>query len=312
MTLFYHIGFLLLFTSVVGQSQNSIEIIIMSSKGEAYYSPEDGKENIPIIPGLRLPIKGSLFLNEEARVRILSQSRSKLLNGPGRYAMNDLISKKVIKSMSFTSRFWNFVIEGMGSKEDKKDLVKYHRDYMEIHGGVKGYISTSEFCTLLNPIGGKIASDDMIFTWDCLDSMSLITFRMMDESRKVLYEHQTQDQSLEISMSDIGGNVGETYIWLIDNGVNQTESSIEYKPHKNAEILEKLLYVEDYMGASDSEKSWMKAVVLEMENYPYEADKIYQEVLLSDGDNYFIKDHYAMFLSRLGRIKEAKSVLNNK
>lgn len=285
-------------------------ITVLSSQGEVSYSPKDGETDQSIIPGVRLPPEGSIFLDEEARVRIVVQSRSLLLNGPGRYNLEDMISSKTVKSMSFTSRFWNFVMEGMGSTEDKRDLVKYHRDYMKIHGGIKGYAAANERIKLLNPIGGRIASEEVHFQWQYENESAPLTFQLMDAARKIIIERPVSGGTTHVQLNDIGVDLGATYYWSITDGEVASETMIEYVPHKQSEILEKLLYLEDYIDADGSEKSWMKAVILEMENYPYEADKIYRQLLADDKENQFLKESYAMLLSRQGRIKEAKHILN--
>lgn len=304
---------LILATQTMAQDNS---IIVLSCQGESKYAPEDGSEDIKLLPGLELPISGTVFIGEESRVKVIVNQKSVILSGPGRYLISDIHASNTKKSMSFSSRFWKFVVSGMGSTNDRKDLIKYHREFMQSHGGVKGFSEEGGDIVLAKVIRGKIAIDKVYFAWSTKDFEGPCEFSLLDAKRNVVFSNITEDNHLTVDLNETGLSFGSYYTWKvnykIDGKTYNSELEFQYVPHKQSEILEKLLFLDDYLKANDREKRWMKAVMLEMEEYFYEADLEFRELLKNDSNNLFLQKSYALFLVRQNRVHAATDAIQFK
>ncbi len=289
------------------------KIIVLSCTGLANFSAADGDEEIKLFPGISLPLTGSVLVQDGARARIIVNEKSVLLTGPGRYKLADIHEANTKKSMSFSARFWKFVVSGMGSTEDKKDLVKYHREFMKSHGGIKGFTEVDSSIVLSALVRGNIASDSVVFSWTTDNYKGPCQFRILDDKRNEVFSDYSENRSKNINLNRMGLSFGGKYFWAVsyknDSKTYNSELEFQYVPHKQSIIVEKLLYLEDYINANANEKTWMKAVILEMEGYFYESDQIYKRLLKEDGNNVFLKKNYALFLCRQNRLKDASDTV---
>lgn len=296
----------------LGQSEDQ-KLIILSTTGTVLYAADDTNE-LQLLPGMNINNTGSIFLDEDARVRLIVKKKSVLLTGPGRYAVPDIYKSNTEASMSFSARFWNFVTDGMGNTENKKDLVKYHREYMKVHGGVKGYASMDSSILLTSPLSGYLTASDVTFEWSSEKSRSF-RINLMDASRTVIHTATTLNKETDIELGELDLQVGSEYFWQITDASDEaikSESSFIFQGDVDAEraISEKLFYLQDYMESNEIEKKWMTAVILEMEDYNHSADQIYKGLIKNEPDNLFYQKNYALFLARQNRIHKANALLN--
>lgn len=293
-------------------AQDDPTIIVLSIKGNVKYSGVTGTEDVALIPGASIPIEGDIFLDDDAKVRIIVNQKSVLLTS-GRYKMEDIYNANTKKSMSFSSRFWKFVMDGMGSASDRKDLNKYHREYMQVHGGIKGFTSQDSSIILLSPSGGKVGVDSVQFSWKTKPSIPYGTLVVLNNNREEKYRAKQSGDHVWLSLSEIGLELDQNYIWKIesekDGAVIFAETDFLLVPSSSQDLISKLEYVTEYKEGSDMEKMWMEAVMFEMEGYFYDAESRYQYLLEQDKENLLVQKSYALFLSRKNQIQKAQEYI---
>ena len=301
--------FLLVALTLPGQVDQSEKIVVLSCKGTVKYTETENNKEVDVLPGIFLPRSGSIFIDDGAKVRLIIKDQSQLFKGPGRYDLEEVYRGISKKTMSFSSRFWNFVMEGMGNTDDKKDLIKYHKHYMNVHGGLKGFAPVASGIQLINPLGGFIGQDKIVFEWKTPTDETGVTFELFDSKGNVLLQKKVKENHIAVDLEqDIKTN-DNFYAWRISSDSSTMNAQFEHTDSFPKSIADKLSYLEAYGEADQDEKEWMKAVILEMEEYYYEAGEIYKNLIAADESNQFLKRSYALLLSRQGRLVEAENLI---
>lgn len=300
------ISCLFAFTSITAQEDM---IVVLSCKGDATYAASDERESQAIVPGLTIPIAGNIFINKDAQVKLIVNQKAVLLSGNGRYKVQDIYDANTKKSMSFSSRFWKFVTAGMSPSSKKTDLSQYHKQYMSIHGGIKGYAPNSDGLKLTTPIYGNIAASTINVAWEHQDQLESYEVNVYDQNRTTIVHEIVENYNMGIDISHFEPNTQYTLeIKSIGDGQqSNTVSSFIYNPSGKTETIKRLDYLSEYDTQAD-EKLWMEAIVLEMEEYYYDAYILFDQLFKASPDNLLIKKSYANFLVRQNNLERAIAI----
>lgn len=66
--------------------------------------------------------------------------------------------------------------------------------------------------------------------------------------------------------------------------------------------------LKDFHLADDKEKRWMRATILEMEGYQYEAQRTFEQLLHDFPEDGHIRHLYALFLTRQNDVKRGQAI----
>ena len=72
----------------------------------------------------------------------------------------------------------------------------------------------------------------------------------------------------------------------------------------------KLGRISDYVEGDSLEKSWIEAVVYEMEGYEYEAGLKYENLMSSNPNHLLFKKLYVHYLAKTGNVENAIKLSN--
>ncbi len=81
--------------------------------------------------------------------------------------------------------------------------------------------------------------------------------------------------------------------------------TFEYFLNADEIIIQKAEKISDYKEADDLEKQWMEAIIMEQENFVYDAYNRYIALRSQHPENLLIKKLFAAFLVRQGLTREA-------
>lgn len=276
---------------------------VITCKGTVIYENDQGVSK-EVVPGTKIEAKGSLTVSENSMVKIICKDRPQKLQTPGTYDLSELYFSSDKKSMSFTGKFWNYLMKGLYSSDSKAEISKYGNQ--SAAGGIKGFSSiASSEVKILSPVVGKVSSLPIEFEWEGENS----NFRILDSKNQVVLEKTMKNPKLKVTNADIKLYPG-TYYWQVKNG-EKTSPIIpfEYQPIENSKIESKLERITDYVEGDELEKSWIRAVVYEMEDYNYEAGKMYLSLINAHPDDLLIRKLYIMYLAKNGKTNEAKKLI---
>ncbi|MCF8238675.1 MAG: hypothetical protein K9I85_10995 [Saprospiraceae bacterium] len=264
-------------------------------------------------PGGKLPVFGMVNVPEGAGVNLLDGNTLHRLKDMGVYDLEKFYNIRKEQSLSFTNRFWNYVNNGLRAADTVRDLEKYHQNFMAVSGGVKGYGPGDQGLILLAPLPGKIGLERVAFRWERQAHPGVYRFTLIEaESGKTVYQAEVADSVLSVNLVQLGLQKETTYRWQVategEGAMLKAELSFEFADPSEAAVSRNLDNLKDYHLADEKEKRWMKATILEMEGYMYEAQITFAALLEDYPDDGYIRNLYSLFLTRQNDVKRAKAV----
>jgi hypothetical protein len=294
---------LTLFFVLINVQAQEAHFQVITCKGLVVYENSEGVAK-EVVPGAKIMAEGNLTLSENSMVKIISKDRPQKLQTPGTYDLSELYFSSDKKSMSFTGKFWNYLMKGL-SKADSKMAIKKYGNQSAV-GGIKGFSSIAESeVKIISPVVGKVSGLPIVFEWEGEDTH----FEIFNSKNAKIFEKTVATPSLELKQSDIDLSPG-TYYWQVKSG-DKTSPIIpfEYQPVDRTEMESKLSRITDYVEGDELEKSWIRAVVYEMEGYNYEAGKMYEALVKNNPDDLLIRKLYILYLASNGNTTEAEKLI---
>ncbi len=267
-------------------------------------------------PGAKLPVYGWVNVPEGATVNLLDNNTMHRLKDKGSYDLEKFFNTRKEQSLSFTNRFWNYVNNGLRSADTENDLEKYHQNFMAVSGGVKGYGPSDQGLVLLAPLPGKIGVDRVEFRWERKGHPGVYTFTLIDAaSSRTVYQAEVADSVLSVNLVQLGLQKQQSYRWIVSaigaEPARKAELDFVYAEPATEEIQRNLDNLKDYHLADDKEKQWMRATIMEMEGYQYEAQRTFEQLLRDYPEDGHIRQLYALFLTRQNDVKRGQSIWPN-
>ncbi len=263
-------------------------------------------------PGGKLPVFGVINVPEGAAVNLLDGNTMHRLKDKGVYDLEKFFNIRKEQSLSFTNRFWNYVNNGLRAADTVRDLEKYHQNFMAVSGGVKGYGPGDQGLTLLAPLPGNIGVERVSFRWERQAHPGVYTFTLIDAtSGKTVYQAEVADSVLSINLVQLGLQKQQTYRWLVAaEGQTDLKAELDFVFTDPAEtaVMRNLDNLKDYHLADGKEKRWMKATILEMEGYMYEAQIAFEDLLKDYPEDGHIRHLYSLFLTRQNDVRRAEAI----
>ena len=286
------------------------EFRVISSQGDVKHKTKDGEIVENILAGSKLAAEGTLIVEDSSEVKIICRDKPHFINQAGMYDLEELFSKTAKKSMSFTGRFWKFIMEGLTKSDSKDDIKKYHQNYMSVSGGVKGYTTNDNGLIIHAPFAGKIISSNLEMAWDSEQEGPYSIQLYSASERELLFQAESNETEFRFSSDLFELTPGYDYYLKIQTSEGGYDEIFLQMVNMNEErISRRLNSLVDYESATDSEKQWMRAVVLEMEGFQNEANSIYQTLIKNAPEDGFLHKNYLLFLTRNNQLETVNSML---
>ncbi len=264
-------------------------------------------------PGGKLPVFGMINVPEGAGINLLDGNTMHRLKDKGVYDLEKFFNIRKEQSLSFTNRFWNYVNNGLRAADTERDLEKYHENFMAVSGGVKGYGPGDQGLVLLAPLPGNIGVERVSFRWERQAHPGVYRFTLIEaESGNTVYQAEVADSVLSINLVQLGLQKQMTYRWQVatvgEDRPLKAELSFVFADPSEAAVMRNLDNLKDYHLADEKEKRWMKATILEMEGYMYEAQSAFDALLQDFPEDGHIRHLYGLFLTRQNDVKRAQKI----
>ena len=311
--------FICFLTCFFAQAQESA-IIVLSIKGQIEYMKDQSSEMQRLLPGMKISPSGAIKLADASKVSLLHHGKYIQLDEAGAYDLNTLIKKNdKALSMNFAGRFWNFVSDGLSHSDDKEDLNEYNEKLLSVAGGVQGFALDEPALKTIMPAGGKIGTDIVTFNWKRSKNPSVFYhFKIQHvDDEALVFKAVLRDTSITLDFGQLVFHPEEMYEWWVEEEIvgqeNEMKSSdlrlFEYNPNGNKIYSKEAAQINEYKKADDFDKKWMEAIVMEQEDFVYDAYDRYSNLLLQNPDNLLIKKLFAAFLTRQGLTQEGEKLL---
>ena len=257
--------------SIVADAQ---DFIVISCNGHVHHVMAGDSIPHKIRAGDKIRANGKLLLDKGASVKLICNERPQTFSEVEEVNLDDVFAEVSSQSISFTGRFWNFIVDGLKSSDSDKDLKEYHNEYLNVKGGIKGYSDNKAVISIKHPFGGIVTRTEMPVTWSSKNRDGLFTISVLDKSdRKVIYENKTKRRNHDILLSEIGLKRNDTqfYLRVSDDDCNFSEIDFQYSILDNETIERKLNSIIEYQSAEEKENfgcellSWKCKVILSMQ-----------------------------------------------
>jgi hypothetical protein len=263
---------------------------------------------VKVVSGAKIKPEGKLILEDGSRVKLICKDRPYTIHEEGEYDLVQIYSGSANQSMSFTGKFWNFIMDGLRKSDSKSDLKAYHKKYSTVSGGIKGYSSKNGEIKLTNPYSGKITHCNLQIEWADTSSVKRngadYTISILNaDDRFVVFKKEVNGTGYLLKENECNMILGNNYYIRVENACKSfDEISLEYVQMDTAKVNRRLSSLLDYDKSSPIEKQWMRATVLEMEGYVIDADAIYKNLLSENQNDGFVNKLYNLFLTRNNQI----------
>ncbi len=302
--LFLMLSFIFGTFSIPELNAQEAQFRIISCRGDVKVRLPDAKE-LKIYPGDKLQPEGVLLVGQNGYLKLICRDKPHYFDEEGEFKLSELYTSSMQQSMSFTGKFWSFIMEGLKNSDSKEDLVSYHKNYMSVSGGVKGYSNGNDKIRIISPLAGKLSNEGYKVEWSS-NNGNPYTISVEDaKTREEIFQVQTSNSKYSINKGDIDWQEGSSYFLKVsDSDGNQAEISFKFQSIQESKIQAKLESLIDYKDSGDLEKKWMRAVVLEMQDYRHEAELTYQGLLSDFPEDKLVKKMYNSFLARTDQLSK--------
>ena len=296
---------IIVFTQLNVSAQDD-QFRVISCTGNITHNFND--EVVRVLSGAKIKPEGKLILGDGSRVKLICKDRPYTIHEKGEYDLVKIYSGSANQSMSFTGKFWNFIMDGLRKSDSKSDLKAYRKKYSTVSGGIKGYSSKNGEIKITNPYSGKITHCSMQINW--ADSSSVkrngedYTISIINaDDRYIVFKREVAGTGYLLKESECNMILGNNYYIRVE-GASESfdEISLEYVQMDTAKVNRRLSSLLDFDKSSPIEKQWMRATVLEMEGYVIDADAIYKDLLSKNLNDGFVNKLYNLFLTRNNQI----------
>lgn len=304
---------LFFFVSTLASAQDQVFRVI-SCSGDVNVMVKDSSQSTKLYSGQLLTAQGILNIGENSSVKIISKDKPIILDQKGQYDLESLYSQSNKMSMSFTGKFWQFIMDGLKGSDSKKNMKNYYKDYMAVSGAVKGYVDSERRLAISEPYSGIITEEILHVEWHYEGEPTQFHVFIEDKTDSdTVYHIKTMDTSLDLLIDqELLDNEKQYYLKVVNSDGIYDAIDVSWSKVDEEKVSKRLKSIVGYEEASPNEKEWMRAVVLEMEGYNQQSYKSLQQLLNQNPDDLHLKKLLATFLIRQGEIVEAETLMDIK
>ncbi|MDZ4702572.1 MAG: hypothetical protein SH848_01505 [Saprospiraceae bacterium] len=308
----------LLFTGLLcGQlAMTQDDIVVQSISGKALYyaSQENTEQNV--YPGLRMSSSGKVRCQSGATVKLLQNGEIFTLKGSKLYILSELDPQsKSGSNVGFMGRFSKFLSGSMKETKNEKELEKNHRRYMEkAKAGIGGFSEKTYPIQASLLYQGTLGVSSVTFRWSGAMPGEVCRFQLNRKADgQVIAMALTPDSLFSLDLSQLALDSGAACEWMIvddkTGAAKSAKTSFVYDPAAASQVLADLRNLKDFQSATPAEQALMKAYSLEEAGLFYDAAMTYAAAAKTYAGNLLVRDTQAAFLSRMGLLDDAKTLL---
>ncbi|MDX1912351.1 MAG: hypothetical protein SFV22_12735 [Saprospiraceae bacterium] len=303
------LGLILLFTKLSAQEATHV----LHVSGQVQYYAQHGAKPALVKPGMSLGLSGKLRCKGAATAKLLYNGKTFVVSGGKMRNLSEIVKNGQNGSnMGFTGRFFDFLTESIKEGDNKEQLQKHHRRYMnKTSGGIKGYAKQEYAIAPLLVTSGNLPSANVIFKWRNIRGDGPYTFLLLAETGKPVAQILTRDTAITLDLDQLAISLDEEYQWSVTRGGGAAKSvgvPFYHNPQAVANSLANLTQDPAYQSASELEQQLMQAYALEENRCYFSADQIYARLLATDSENLLLRKTYATFLARMDMLPEANEL----
>ena len=120
---------IIVFTQLNVSAQDD-QFRVISCTGNITHNFND--EVVRVLSGAKIKPEGKLILGDGSRVKLICKDRPYTIHEKGEYDLVKIYSGSANQSMSFTGKFWNFIMDGLRKSDSKSDLKAYRKKYSTV------------------------------------------------------------------------------------------------------------------------------------------------------------------------------------
>lgn len=269
--------------------------VVISTEGEAAYSPDESGNFQPLRSGLVLSREGVIQLQNQATARVYSEGRNYEVSGQGLHPLNELLPADTQVTMGFASDFQTMVraaatgsSSGGGSTSD---------------AGKVGFGKGKYKVQPLLPYKGKVGDELRYFQWRSNPEVQTYRVELLDASDNKIFDAATTDDRLPVDLSRLKLQPGQTYRWRVreDGGTEAIfdEPSFTYAAAAEQEqALEQARALDLYRSNDAVTRGLLEAAALERAGWSFAAYQRYQDLQVQYPDNDLVRRMLAQYWYR--------------
>ncbi|PSR14025.1 MAG: hypothetical protein DA408_20215 [Bacteroidetes bacterium] len=305
--------FLLATSLLIGQN----EVVVVHAIGNVTYFATPQSAGQMVYPGFRMALPGSLRCETGARVKLLYNQETFLIEDTKMHPLSELAQlSKGGSNLGFTGRFWSFLTGSMSQSKDEKALEENHEHFMEeVYAGIKGFshktypVKTSQLYT------GSLGTEPITFRWSDESAWPVLRFSLINDAGSEVLFALVQKGAFTLDPKQLAMAPGKAYQWQVtavngDAPVAQSAPIVfTYDPVGHEKLMADLSAMAEYQAAEPVEQQLMQAYTLEKAGFNYGAAQCYDQASANNPDNVLLRDVHAAFLSRMDLLDAAKKML---
>lgn len=165
------------------------------------------------------------------------------------------------------------------------------------------------------PVPTDVLSAQVQLTWHAYPETQKYYVYLTDRFSHILMRKSTRDTSFTLNLNEYNINRGVCYFWFVEpdtmNDARSDEICLTWITEEvGIFVREEIEKINLVPGLDESGKSLMKAGVYEQHKLYMDALREYKNASTAQPDSEYLKRMYAMFLVRIGVIKNAREVWN--
>lgn len=298
------------------------DVVVINSKGKIWYQNTAQSAKKSLVPGQKIKAIGALLLDPGSQITLLSKGKTYRLSESGKHDLDLLIPSESENKMGFGSRFWSFLTDGLINSDNQKSLDQYHKQHMSVAGGVKGFTGAERALNSLLPTYGKLVPGIIDFQWTAIEKGNVIYQFDITEvaGNTLIYRALYQTATVQVDLRRLALRDQQNYHWQVRVLDKKTKSQIDSIPPSEAFAFQFVLdpappiataldEVDGYEEANEFDQSWMEAIAMEQEGFPYMAYRRYLKLKLANPNDLLIKKLFASFLVRQDQMSAASELL---
>ncbi|MBK7870365.1 MAG: hypothetical protein IPJ74_06580 [Saprospiraceae bacterium] len=308
-------------------AQDADVFIVTGVSGKVNYLDKKSSKEQSLLPGQQLSPDATVILANNARANLVHKKKSVVLDKAGRFLLQTIANQNAKESSGLINRFFDYIQEGVTNTSNAKKLEKYHEQYMtKASGGVKGWAGGELGIIPSVPVAGVLNNASVTFAWFDTGDSSFYDFQILDyQTDGLIFKALLRDTFITVELQKLVLDAERKYKWVVqkkllgesavsftfsdDPGKSSPEMEFVMNNGEMATVLASLEKEEEYQNADTINKKLMEALLLENNQYMYEAYLRFKEAQELVPDNQLVKNLRAVFLTRQGLLRAGTEAL---
>ncbi len=309
----------LIFCFAESIAQSNIKVIVYSKTGKVKYAAPGSTKFKNLNAGAELDLKGTLKILPGASLALYQDEEYAIFKEAGEKSVESLASNiNAFQEGDATEIFGEYLENAI---HPYFGIVKVQNMGFSTSGdsgtppppkkGRDGAGNKNFKIIRLQPTGGKIADNTILFRWKLSEKdkkVKLFKFVLSSSSDEVLFEKEIDGNSYHFTSSDFQLSPGQSYKWKVsvadDSGKSTPNVSFDFvSASDQADVLKELSGEEMYQKADLTTRIMLEATALEEAEFLYKAMENYTIAKNLSKKNKLAQKMYKAFLWRYDMVE---------